>query len=467
MAVSRDGALVATSAGDRTIRLWDPATGEEVRRLKLVGGYVNQAALSPDGKMVASGDGLWDVRSGKRLARLKSVTGMEVMVFAPDGRTLALANPWPAPRATNKRPTVRLWDVAQAKEIKSFEEQPVHALTYAPDGKTLAAGNGDGTIALWDVGTGRERRRIPGHRREVNSVAFSPDGKVVASSSFDGDLFLWDAASGQRLRQLSRDKDPRSGRVNVLAVTFAHNGKMLASAEQPFTSRDGASITLWELATGQVRLRLIGHQGDVNGLAFAGDSRTLVSNSTDTTALVWDLTAALRPPLAKTGDLSAKEVQALWADLLAPDAARGYRAVCTLARSPASVSFLGRRLTPPPVDGERIARLIKALDSPRFRDRNRAAQELEAAGEAAEPALRKALEGQPSVEVHRRLSRLLEKLAADGLRVQRAVEALELMSTAEARQLLRKLAQGTPEARLTQEAKAALARLVRRRAAKR
>jgi hypothetical protein len=425
-----------------------------VRRLKPSSFYIIQVCLSPDGKLLASNGDLWEVSTGKLLGRFKEDFSTDAMAFAPDSRTVAMAT---RDGDAGKGGTIRLWDATTCKEIKRFGKQPVHAIAYSSDGKTMAAGGGDGTITVWDVTAGRELRRIRGHRREVNSVAFSPGGKILASSSFDGDIFLWEAATGKRIRQLVANGSER-GHVNVIAVEFAPNGKTLASAEQPFTSSDGASITLWDIATGQVRLRLVGHQGDVRGLAFAGDSRTLVSSSADTTSLVWDLTAAPRTPLSKSMDLSARQVEAMWTDLLSLDAARGYRATCTLALWRGGVKFLERRLPLPSIDSRRIAALVAALDSSRFRERSNATRELEKLGQAAEPALRKALEGQPSVEWHQRLTRLLERATAEWPRTERAVEALELMATPEARDLLRSLAKGPSRAQLTQEAKSALDR---------
>jgi hypothetical protein len=232
---------------------------------------------------------------------------------------------------------------------------------------------------------------------------------------------------------------------------------MLATAEQPFTSRSGASITLWEVATGLVRRRLAGHQGDVNSLAFAGDSRMLVSGSTDTTGLVWDVTAL--PELTRNRALSRPKFDSLWEDLRAPDAARGFRAICTLVHSPGAAKYLARCLPPAPaVDGQRVGQLIQALDDPQFRVRKKATQELEQLGAAAEPALRKALKSQASAEVHGRLRRLLKKLSAEVLRTRRAVEALELMGTPQAIRVLESLAGGAAGALRTREAKAALKR---------
>src|SRR5262249_21999465 len=155
-------------------------------------------------------------------------------------------------------------------------------------GKTLAAGYPDGGIGLWDVATGKERRVLRGHTREVESVAFSPDGQALASCTFDGTVILWDAGTGKELRRL------RQGgyTADALGVAFSPDGRPLAVAQTPFRAGRSDCITLWELATGSVRLGLVGHQGDVNAVAFGADGRTLVSCSTDTTALVWDLPGA-------------------------------------------------------------------------------------------------------------------------------------------------------------------------------
>jgi hypothetical protein len=134
-----------------------------------------------------------------------------------------------------------------------------------------------------------------------------------------------------------------------------------------------------------------------------------------------------------------------------------------------AVPLLKERLRPvTTADPRRVAPLLAALDSNDFAEREKAAQELERLGFAAESALRQALVKTPSPEVRRRVGRILEELGGPlAVRAVRAIEALELMGTSEARLLLKALAQGVPEARLTREAEAALHRLAGRPAAKR
>jgi WD40 repeat protein len=175
-------------------------------------------------------------------------------------------------------------------------------------------------------------------------------------------------------------------------------------------------------------------------------------------------------PLAGQGPApKADRLEALWADLASPDAARAYQAILALTAAPArSVPLLKARLRPVPTpDPKRLARLLKDLQSPRFAVREKAMTELARLGELAEPALRKAAgEGAP-LEFRRRVDQLLDKLQGvvtqpKQLRTLRAVEVLEHVGTPEAREVLRKLATGAPGSRITQEAQSSLERLRRR-----
>jgi hypothetical protein len=178
----------------------------------------------------------------------------------------------------------------------------------------------------------------------------------------------------------------------------------------------------------------------------------------------------------KAAKPSAEELEGLWAELAGADAARAYRAVRRPgAAGPRGAVFLKERLQGGPVgpDERRIARLIADLDHDDFAARDKAFAELETIGPRAEPALRRALAGEVSVEARTRLKRLLDRLGSPegqppppALVRLRVIEALEANGTPEARKVLAELAEGPADLPLASEAKASLDRLSRRPAAR-
>jgi hypothetical protein len=286
---------------------------------------------------------------------------------------------------------------------------------------------------------------------EAVGAAFSPDGKLLATGGQYGAVRLWDLASGKQVRVFN-------GHAGwVQGLTFSADGRTLAAG-------NWRNVKLWEVGTGQLRRQLNGHEGDVTALAFSPDGRSLATGSSDTTGLVWDL--AGRP-----AELSQRDLELAWSDLRGSDAARAYAALWQLAGSPKQALPLLREALPlaKPMDADRVAKLIVALDDYDFEKREKATDDLARLGEQAGPDLRKLLEGKPSTEVRRRAEFLLERMRNAGesgerLRQVRALEVVEAMATPEARRLLEELAEGPAELWLTREAKAALARLDRRKA---
>jgi hypothetical protein len=180
--------------------------------------------------------------------------------------------------------------------------------------------------------------------------------------------------------------------------------------------------------------------------------------------LLWDLTGGARPRKQ-----SGERLKLLWEALGDPDPAKAYPALWQLADSAGdALSLLRHQLAPAQAaEGEQWVRLVKGLESASFRERQKAAREIELLGFDAEPTLRKALQGELSLEGRRRVGQLLGRITGSGkwLRAYRAVQALEYSGTPEARQILKGLAGGAPEALLTRAARAALGRLTRQPAA--
>jgi hypothetical protein len=245
----------------------------------------------------------------------------------------------------------------------------------------------------------------------------------------------------------------------MFACAFSPDGRSLAAGYS-----DG-TVRLWEVVSGQQQARFTGHRDTITRLAFSADGALLASGSADRTVVVWDVAGRHAADRLRRGELNARELEALWADVAGGDAHKAYLAVQALtAGSKQAVPFLKEHLRPAAsADAGRIEQLLADLDSERFAVRDKAARELEELGDVAEPALRATLAGKPSPEVRRRVEALLEQCdparSAERLRALRAVEVLEHADTAEARDVLRTLAAGAPEARLSREAKASLERV--------
>lgn len=190
-ALSPEGQVIASSSHDKTVRLWNIRTGEEVK-IRYRATEVISVAFSPDGETLASGsmDGaieLWDLRTGKIRNIPDSKLGWVVsLAFSPDGQTLF---------SGSKNGTIERWHLDSGKPLKPLEGHlgAVFSLAFSPDGQTLASGSWDNTIKLWNFHTGKLLRTLDEHSKVVMSVTFSPDGQRLVSGSGDSTIKIWRA----------------------------------------------------------------------------------------------------------------------------------------------------------------------------------------------------------------------------------------------------------------------------------
>jgi WD40 repeat protein len=454
VAVSPDARQIATAGWDQSLRLWDARTGKLRRRIPGEETNYTDVSFLPGGKGVMAAEMSrarlvhWDA-AGNVVRRFP---GFWRVACSPDGRRLAAV-------AEYRDQTIHLLDSGTGKRLVSFPAEvpgPLARVVFSPDGRLLAACGRGAAVRLWRTDTGALRRRFDTPRPasklqdEIRAIAFSSDGRLLAAGLPDHTILVWDVLTGQERLRLTGHREG----VRSLAFSPAH--PLLASGS------DDKTVRLWHVGSGQELRRFQGHEGAVLTLAWFPNGTKLVSGSDDTTVLIWDTSCVRR---VEGAPLTVEERQRAWIDLADADGGKVHQAVWTLARSPQALAMLRQRVRPvAPLSTElaqQVRQWIADLESKRFTSRRAATAALAQLGEAAVPALRRALAGTTSLETRRRLEELLKKQQAilpsgDALRVLRAVEVLENTATAAARRLLQALAKGEPGARLTREAKAAL-----------
>jgi len=379
------------------------------------------------------------------------------MTFSPDGTRFAALLP------TNHYSSIKayVWDAASGKVVGNLEVNPEFAqtLTFAPDSETIVL-VGKEMFSFWNPVTGRQRAFKVEDEGDVRSASLSPDGRLLAVGRVIGRPFhsmrvnVYEVATGTLVWSFGGENG-----TSLIEMAFTQDSRTL------FGTHSG-EVMAWNATTGKERGRLTGHESFIFCLALSPDGRRLLTGSFDHTALIWDVPAflAATPTLARK--LTGAELQACWADLAKLDATVAYRAVDSLVAAPVqSVPLLAKQVLPAqPLDQKTLAKLFTELDDKKFAVRERAQTALKKYGEALVPILEQKLLQPSSLEMRRRLEKLLEQVTPatpgpETLRAVRSVAVLEYLGTPAACKLLAALADGAPEARLTQEAQAALRRL--------
>jgi WD40 repeat protein len=325
---SPDGKRAVTAANDDSAYVWDTASGQRLLSLRGHTGRIHTAEFSRDGRSIvtASWDTLakvWDL-GGVAVHVTIPETRLSSVTFSPDGTRLAVAGA-----------QAEIWDASTGKVIRTIDAHSawgVRSVAFSPDGRRLVTASEDRSCKVLDVATGAELTVFRGHDARVMSASFCSDGRWVVSAALDHTARVWDAATGATVLTI----ESPNGQVSFAA--FSPDGKQVVVAA-------GLSVGIWDVATGELQAQMpdqstgpghvafhpdgqhvastngnegnlweisskkqitsfVGHQAQVNRVAFNAGGTLLVTGSYDGTVRIWGVGSGkellvLRDPRSK------------------------------------------------------------------------------------------------------------------------------------------------------------------------
>jgi WD40 repeat protein len=284
---SADGKTIISGSSDGTARVWNAVTGQAISQIKH-DGIVWDVALSKDGKYAVSGGNdnarVWDAATGTEVAQMNPAGRVFSVVFSPDGKYVASAG----------EDMSRVWESDTGEEISHIKQAGnILKIAFSPDWRSVASGSTDGTLLVWDAGTGNEIARSAHDwigtndpvMGAINALEFSPDGKFILTGSIDGTGRIWEAQTGTEIVRLAADEyygaeDVVNGFVNT--VVFSPDGKHAA------IGNNNGLIRIWKIDTDmELKLMDIGYNTTSNNIALSPDGSKIAYGDDD--LHIWDL----------------------------------------------------------------------------------------------------------------------------------------------------------------------------------
>jgi WD40 repeat protein/serine/threonine protein kinase len=276
VAFSSDGRRIVSGSRDGTVKVWDAATGEEQLSVRGHTEGISSVALSGDGKRIVSGSrdktvNVWDAATGEEKLTLKGLSFSTVAITS-DGRKIVSGH--------------EVWDLA-AGQAKITLTGAARTGAISADGRRIVSATGDGMVKVWDTATGQQLLTFKGGAWDtLRSVVIRSDGRQIFLVWEHLGLQVCDAATGQSQRTFLR----ANGNVfnNVYSVALSGHGKRIVSGHL------GGMVKVSDMATGQLKLTLRGHTHPVSKVALSSDGRRVFSASLDGRVQVWDAATGQR-----------------------------------------------------------------------------------------------------------------------------------------------------------------------------
>jgi hypothetical protein len=284
--VSGDGSLavIGDSAG---ATIWDVREGACLQSLVGHEGGVSAAALSADGRAVATGgqDGtirVWDVATGTCQRVFSPAAGQITSVSVSGDGELLL---WTASHEASAGSAIQLWSVRSGNAVQEFTGQtaPIRSAMLSSDGRHAVSGGDDHAIRLWDIRSGKSRA-IDGHTHPLSGVCLSADNALIVSASWDKTVRLWDRRTARCLRILSGHD------TSVAAVSLTADGAWGASGDL------NGVVCLWELPTGRCLRTIRAHTAPITDIAISAGGHRIISAGLDRSMRAWNTSPDAREP---------------------------------------------------------------------------------------------------------------------------------------------------------------------------
>jgi WD40 repeat protein/serine/threonine protein kinase len=339
LAVSPDGSWVGTCCADRSLRLWNAATGRPIREISdkrelavvgfssdsrsMVAGRIEQKDRQESTVFEA-----WELETGKSVPPLFRLPGrIDHFALSPDRRTLLTV--------TSLERTVRRWEMPTGRPLGTLlpHQGWIHAVAFSPDGQAILTGGDDRVARLWEAVSGRplevlyhrnpvcavafgtggrrfltaspddavriwegtsspEPLRTLSHPRSIWALAVSPDGKWIVTGADDSILRFWESTSGKRIPSMDL---PHAG--PPLFAAFSPNGGLLITTMYQRFDAPRHEALLWKCFPGGLlpvqKRAVLSHRGRIGRIAFNQDGTRVATASDDGTARVWDTATGL------------------------------------------------------------------------------------------------------------------------------------------------------------------------------
>ena len=274
IAISPDGKLVATASADQIVRLWNADNGALLHEFKGHVSSVIAVDFSPDGRTLASSTEslvqFWEVETHYSGQAIEGHMGsLQSVAVSSDGRLMATA--------VDTR--ILIWSLENQtlRHILLGHSDLVYHIAFSPQGNILASASADRTARLWNVTTGITTQTLSGHQGAVMDISFSPNGQLLATASEAQTIRLWRTTDGKLLQTLTGHQDA------VTSVCFNSTGRLLASGSSD------QSVRLWAIPEGRLQQTLTGHNGIIWQVSFSPDDKLLATAALDRTVRLWDI----------------------------------------------------------------------------------------------------------------------------------------------------------------------------------